>query len=253
MTTYVGADWADGLWVLVAIQDDTVRIHTEPAILNAWQEYDSETIFLIDMPIGLPEEGSRACDDEASNYLEPRDNTVFIVPTRDAVYAPDYESAKEKNRAAQSNKLGSQSWWLVPRIKEVDIFLEEYPTAKERMYESHPEVCFAKITDDAPLPKKDTKAGFDTRLELLEQMESEATEKIVEFAKERANEGEWHHRIQSGRIDDVLDAAVLALTGEKLGLSTRHSNISYPAFPTGDTHTDSKHLPMEIIHPHERK
>lgn len=35
MPRYVGADWADGLWVLVAIEDDTVQITTEPAILNA--------------------------------------------------------------------------------------------------------------------------------------------------------------------------------------------------------------------------
>lgn len=249
MTTYVGADWADGLWVLVAVKEDALQIHTEPAIFNAWQEYDSDTVFLIDMPIGLPEKGTRACDKEASEYLKSRRNTVFTVPTRDAVYTRDYKRAKVKNKDAGSDSLGSQSWWLIPRIKEVDIFLQEYSDAKARVYESHPELCFAKLAGGKALPKKETKDGLSRRLELLKRLEPELAQDISEFVNDRANGAAWYHRIQSGRIDDVLDAAVLAFTGKRLNLSTTQTTDSYPAYPTSETPTDRTGLPMEIIYP----
>lgn len=200
------------------------------------------------MPIGLPEEGQRACDEEASNYLQSRHSTVFSIPTREAVYAQDYKSAKTNNESG-SDSLGSQSWWLVPRIKEVDIFLQEYSNARQRVYESHPEVCFAKIAGDDPLPKKGTKDGVTRRLELLKEMEPALGEEIAEFVNDRDNGAVWHHRIQSGRTDDVLDAAVLAFTGKQLTLTTRKTTSSYPAFPMSETPTDSTGLPMEIIHP----
>lgn len=141
------------------------------------------------------------CDEEASNYLQSRRSTVFTVPTRDAVYTRDYESEKAKNEAAGSDSLGSQSWWLIPRIKEVDVFLQEYSDARNRVYESHPEVCFAKIGGDDPLPKKDTKQGLTTRLDLLEEIEPKLARNISEFVNDRTEDADWYHRIQSGRLD----------------------------------------------------
>jgi hypothetical protein len=35
---------------------------------------------------------------------------------------------------------------------------------------------------------------------------------VLDFVAERRTNSQWHHRVQSGRVDDVLDAAVLALT-----------------------------------------
>lgn len=250
MPTYVGADWASGLWVAVAVTADTVQIHTEPAIANVWHEYEKDGVFVIDMPIGLPADGPRLRDEEASGFLKSRSSTVFSVPAREAVYANDYEEAKRRNEEANCGGLGSQSWGLVPRIKEVDVFLQEYDAASERVYESHPEVCFAKIADGEELPKKDTTEGFERRLELLRKLDPELATAAQDFVTQRTGENsEWHHRIQSRRIDDVLDAAVLALTGKQLGLSSRTETDSYPKFPAETTQTDGENLPMEISYP----
>ena len=93
----------------------------------------------MDIPIGLPEEGERACDRAASNLLGNRSSSVFSIPCRDAVKAEDYHKARKEC----GGSLGSQSWWLFPRINEVDVFLQTVDEAKEKIYESHPEVCFA--------------------------------------------------------------------------------------------------------------
>lgn len=39
--TFVGVDWGDGLWVVVAIGDE-ITVSTEPSILNVWHEYGKD-------------------------------------------------------------------------------------------------------------------------------------------------------------------------------------------------------------------
>ena len=245
--TYVGVDWASGLWITVTLGDD-ISITTYPSILNVWHDHkQSAEAILVDIPIGLPESGTRACDRAAKSMLKDRSNTIFSVPGRDVVEIDDYCDAKEAN----DDSLGSQSWWLFPRIREVDVFLQEVNGAINRIYESHPEVCFAVLAGE-PIQSKNSEAGVDDRVALLKALDEDLHAEIREFVTERRDDAAWHHHISKGRIDDVVDAAVLAGTAAKLGLTERDTPADYPALPeTGDRPAEDPMLdiPMEIVFP----
>ena len=157
--TYVGVDWAGGLWVVVELGDE-VRVSTEPSILNVWAAYGERAdATLVDIPIGLPETDGRACDRAAQELLSERSSTVFSVPSREVVHAEDYESAV----GASEGSLGSQSWWLFPRIKEVDVFLREIDDAVDIVYESHPKGRRDDVVDAAVLAGTAAQIGVGRR------------------------------------------------------------------------------------------
>lgn len=226
MPSYLGVDWAGGCWLVVKTGDETL-VTTEPSIFNVWHEHgkaaDVQSI-LVDIPIGLPESGTRACDEKASEMLADRGSTIFSIPCREVVEADEYEDARKTN----DGSLGSQSWWLFPRIKEVDVFLQEHDEAIDKVYESHPEVCFTTLADESPTSKS-TKDGREERLEILSK-DQELYDEVEEIVRDREQGAEWHDRISKGRVDDVIDAAVLALTAKELKLSSRSVTDEYPAF-----------------------
>ncbi|WP_254824310.1 DUF429 domain-containing protein [Haloglomus halophilum] len=243
MATYLGVDWAGSCWLVVEA-GDRQAVTTEPSFLNVWHEHGRDAAsILVDIPIGLPESGTRACDEAAMDYLGPRRSTVFAIPSRAVVETDDYDTARELN----GDSLGSQSWWLFPRIREVDVFLQEYEDATDRVYESHPEVCFAALADGS-LPPKDTQAGRDERLALLDD-EPALHKCIDDVLTDREDGAAWHDRISSGKLDDVLDAAVLAYTAAQLDLGPRESDQEYPRLPASPNEDSELGLPMEIVHP----
>lgn len=246
MASYLGVDWASGCWVVVKTGDEPL-VSTEPSILNVWHEHGADVrSILIDVPIGLPESGVRACDVEASEYLAGRRSTVFSIPCRDAVEADTYKCARELS----GGSLGSQSWWLFPCIREVDVFLQECDEATDVIYESHPEVCFAGLTGDV-LEPKDTAAGRKDRLAALDET-ANLYDEVSEIVRTREDGAEWHERISKGRLDDVIDAAVLASTAARLDLGPRSEGSTYPALPAESEEIDDVlGVSMEIVYPGE--
>jgi predicted RNase H-like nuclease len=212
--TALGVDWARGCWVVVVLDGDDVTITTEPTILNVWHAHRDADAILVDVPIGLPETPPRDCDRSAASRLGDRHASVFDVPCRAAVEADGYEAARDAN----GGRLGSQSWGLVPRIREVDCFLDAHPAAEACVYESHPEVCYAAFAArtgaDDPGSKRES-AGLDARLSILDAVDEAFGAQVRDFVEARRDDSKWHHRIRSGRLDDVLDAAVLALTARR--------------------------------------
>lgn len=228
MDTHVGVDWASGSWVVVEATSETTTVGTEPSLLNVWHEYgDRANEILVDIPVHLQSEGTRECDREAKDFLGSRGSTVFWTPNIDAVTAEDYDKAVERN----TRGLGSHSWGLIPRIREVTALLDEVETAREKVYESHPEVCFKAYHGD-DLPSKKSDAGFKARKRCLSNNGGEAFEPVLNLVDERETSSQWHHRIQSGRIDDVLDAAILALTARNS--AGTYSTLPKDADPTCD-------------------
>jgi predicted RNase H-like nuclease len=66
-----------------------------------------------------------------------------------------------KARKANSDSLGSQSWWLFTRIREVDVFLQRHDEALSKTNESHPELCFRALADHE-LRSKSTEKSLKT-------------------------------------------------------------------------------------------
>lgn len=264
--TAVGVDWASGYWITAAITDDEdeVSLNAYPSIYNVWHDHQTADEILVDIPIGLPgesseeflDEGRRLCDVAARDALPSQiRSSVFPTPCRKAVEASDYETARDHNEAILGRGLGSQSWSLVPRIREVDVFLRNTSDAREIVRESHPEVCFAALADGLE-ERKATGAGLRTRREILADLDDDrlATafdDKKAEVDPDEGDDREyaaWKHRITKTRLDDVLDALVLAHTAsldetESLPTATDHLQNR------DDPPTDGCELPMEIVRP----
>lgn len=130
----------------------------------------------IDVPIGLPDRirgGGRAADRAARARLGAARSSVFPMPPRAAVYAPDYAAAKAASRAASEPPFAPsiQGYNIFPYVRAVDTLLRARPEVRGRVHEVHPEVAFHALNGGRALglPKKGTgaRAGLDFRRTLL--------------------------------------------------------------------------------------
>jgi Uncharacterized conserved protein len=245
--TGVGVDWASGRWVVVRYGDD-ISIGTAPSMLIAWEDHSDADQILVDIPIGLPsietpdqylEDGRRLCDAVARNRL-PRDlqSSVFAVPCREAVEAHTYEDAAEENEAVLWRGLSAQSWGIVPRIRETDVFLRTHPEALDTVRESHPEVCFSELSTAENIETSKTSVeGASEREDVLGSYDERLVEQY-ENVRERAETDTWKRRVSPSRLDDVLDAMVLAVTAVD-------ETETIPSNPP----VDAEDLPMEMVIP----
>jgi hypothetical protein len=81
-------------------------------------------LVLVDIPIGLPSNGRRACDLEARRLLgRPRASSVFPVPCREAVYENSYAEACRLNKQKLGIQISKQTWNIVKKIAEIDSYL----------------------------------------------------------------------------------------------------------------------------------
>lgn len=246
MGTYVGADWASNGWVAAELDDDGLSVGFYPTIWNLWHERgtDAEQI-LVDIPIGLPEDGRRTCDHEAKDCLGNRGSSVFLTPIREAVYEDNVEDAKEVQTDAIGYSISNQAWAIVPRIREVDTFLQETEQARDTVREGHPEISFNKLNNHEDVGTKSDEEGIDTRKKVMcDKLGIEENE--CNQTVHTLTEPTYARR---GAEDDVLDAIVLAVTARHVG----EGNYSIlPEESDGDKEhppTDEKGIPMEIVYP----
>lgn len=164
-----GADGCPGGWVVMALDlgndaiwtrlcrtaEELVHLVPEPAMLA------------VDIPIGLPERGPRACDVEAARLLGPaRRSCVFPAPIRPALGAPTRRAANALTRGLDGRGVSAQSWSIVPRIATLDRLLS--PALQRRVVETHPELAFLAWNGGRPLPHaKDTDPGRHERVRLI--------------------------------------------------------------------------------------
>lgn len=180
MTHWIaGLDGCRGAWAGVLIDLDDPTRHRSARFATVADLVDGpETPLMIgiDVPIGLPERvfgGGRTADKAARAYLGKGRSSVFPVPPRAAVYAPDYASAKDLSRAGSDPPFAPsiQCWNITPYIREVDGLLRARPSLAGRVREVHPELAFRRLNRDVPLlaGKKglEKEAGLAERRALL--------------------------------------------------------------------------------------
>lgn len=157
-----------------------VRIVVVPRFVEVLGLVDG--IVAVDMPIGLPEVGSRrACDTEARQALGPRRSSVFPAPSRKALAARSF---------AETTGLSIQAWNLIPKVTEVDQLWEP------RVREVSPELAFAVLAGAPMAHPKRTAAGRAERLHVLGLEETP--------------------RVPGAAADDILDALVCLLSAQRL-------------------------------------
>jgi predicted RNase H-like nuclease len=173
----------------------------------------------LDMPIGLPRSGRRAADAAARALLGPRRSSVFPAPVRAVLAEDSYEDALASSRSIDGRGLSTQTWTLVPKIREVDGCLT--PELQDRIREAHPELVFVRLTGaPSPWPKR-TAVGRQARIAILE----------------RWWHGPWN--LRGAAADDVIDAVALTVTARRIA--------SGNASELGDGARDETGLRMEVV------
>jgi predicted RNase H-like nuclease len=160
-------------------------------------------VVAVDVPIGLPMTGKRACDEAARKALGPAWPSVFMTPIRAVLEAPDYAAACTIGREREGWALSKQGWFIGDRI------LDATDHATERVVEAHPELSFLAMTERV-LPPKKSAPGLAERLLALGRHFGDVAA-LLRGAPAPA------------RADDALDALACAWTARRVlaGTATR--------------------------------
>jgi predicted RNase H-like nuclease len=210
-------------WVAVTIDGDERAISFLADVADALRDpFDRAGI---DIPIGMTENGERACDLLARAKLKPHASRVFTGARRwlwQEFSDPDTANREALRRGQK--RVSRQLWHLGPKIMEVDAFVRAHPAHDIR--EVHPELVFLRLNGGKPLAPKKSEEGDTLRRRLLKR---EGYREIDRWLNEM--------RIGTGaKRDDILDACAVAI-------ATRD-----PAghLPEGAPQLDACRLPMRI-------
>lgn len=185
---------------------------------------------LIDMPIGLPDRGERSCDREGRVLLGSRACTLFPVPVRKAVYSSDYTAACDANHSLQGRKFSIQMWNIIPKVRELDLWIRSNPELARGLREGHPELAFRRLSGDVIKHSKHSREGELVRAKILNtKVGWDLFSEIESFHRD-------HKRILS--LNDLLDAAVLAVMVKECG----KDRVTY----LGGGEVDGQGIPMRI-------
>jgi len=222
--TVLGVDgWRLG-WVGALLDGRSVRLLPLPSVADVLA-VPGVGVVAIDMPIGLSDDGARACDVAARDLLRPTGaaSSVFPAPVRAVLGTDDYAEARLLSLAAtrERRSLSAQAFQLTRSIRALDDALGDTPL--DHVAEVHPELSFrlglGGVTD-----RKGTASGTVQRLRALR------TVMDVEEALATAPPGV--------PMIDALDACAAAWSAQRLADRTAEC--------VGDGTIDRRGRPMRI-------
>jgi predicted RNase H-like nuclease len=233
----LGVDGCRAGWISVETKNQLHwNIEMFSTIQDLWERYSKALLILIDIPIGLRDNGPlpRLCDESARKFLtRKRSSSIFPTPCRLTLSALNYIEANEINRSKTGKGLSKQTWNITDKIKEVDKLLRNNMKAQNIFIESHPEACFAALNESLMQYYKKTDEGIKERLSILKKYYKDIkshVSKVIELYNNRGLE-----------VDDILDAWILAVSA-----SRGRSNLR---FLPDEFEYDSIGLPMRIAIP----
>ena len=230
---YIGVDGFRGGWIAAVLDHGDMRLLRYDDLSSLIEEYPVFDAFLIDMAIGLRNSTNEIRpDNEAKKELGPKASSVFPIPSRDAVYADGEEAQKQANIRTLGKSLAKQSIAIIPKIRELDAFLNAHPEYKNKILESHPEVDFARLNGSVLMSRKKEEPGPSQRIAILSEfLDQKELYRMYNKAKElRCNQ------------DDLIDAICLAVTG------ALYAHGQYETIPA-DPKLDEKGLFMKMTVP----
>ena len=220
----VGLDGYRKGWVAVRVDGETRELCFYSTIIELLaKKFD---VAAIDMPIGLPRRGERACDLAARRMLKPHSSRVFTGARRGLWGHASHAAANRALRSRGEPGISIQLWHLGNKICELDAAMT--PRRQARIREAHPELVFLRLNAGKPLPSKHTGEGIRLRMRLLR-------------AQGFREIGRWltRDRLGSGaKADDVLDACAVALAARDFHLRN--------VLPRGRADKDARGLKMQI-------
>jgi predicted RNase H-like nuclease len=219
----LGLDGFSKGWVAVLLDGDLREIRFCRNVAEALSiGFDRAAI---DIPIGMTDDGERACDLLARERLRPHSSRVFTGARR--WLWTEFSDPDRANRDAVlrgQKRVSRQLWHLGPKIMEADAYVRANRSHDIR--EAHPELVFLRLNAGKPLPPKKSEEGLRLRRRLLKR------EGIGAIDKWLTNE-----RIGTGaKCDDVLDACAVAIAARDVA----------GCVPEGRAPRDAYGLPMQI-------
>jgi predicted RNase H-like nuclease len=178
----------------------------------------------IDIPIGLPESGVRACDVEARRLLGPRRSSVFAAPVRSVLHCATYAEARRVLATLDGPSMSAQAFGIIRAVRHVDEALT--PADSDRVIEVHPELVLHALSG-TDLPPKKTPDGKAQRLAALRARFPDV-ERLVDGVPRPA------------RFDDAIDALACAVGAERW--------LRGDATLLGNSQTDRQGKPMRIAY-----
>ena len=219
----IGLDGFRNGWVAVLLDGDAHAIRFCHDVADALSvRFDRAAI---DIPIGMTDDGERACDLLARQRLRPHSARVFTGARRwlwTEFSDPDHANHDASRRGQK--RVSRQLWHLGPKIMDVDRFVRANRTHDIR--EAHPELVFLRLNDGKPLSSKKSADGIRLRRLLLKRAGIGAIDKWL--ANERIGTG--------AKSDDVLDACAVAIAARDVTA----------CLPDGAAPCDAYGLPMQI-------
>jgi predicted RNase H-like nuclease len=209
-----GVDGCAGGWLAVFVRPGggELRARIVPRFADVLDAPETPAAVAVDMPIGLPEQagpGGRAAENQVRPLLGARQSSVFSVPSRTAVYAPDYREACRiaLETSDPPRKVSKQLFNIAAKIREVDEALRAASAAK--VFEVHPELAFWRLNGERSLgePKKVKSRPYEPGLALRRRLLTAAgfPEDAVNGAPPRG-----------AGPDDLLDALACAVTARRI-------------------------------------
>ena len=221
---YIGVDGCRNGWIAAVLDHGDLRLEryeSIEALICRYPDFDS---FLIDMAIGLRDNADQIRPEQAAREeLGRKASSVFPIPSRSAVYAETEEEQKQANIKAFGKSLAKQSLAILPKIRELDLFLSSHPEYQNRILESHPELAFTRMKGSEVICNKKNYPGFTEREWILSEY---LGRKHLSYFYDEAKELQC-------KPDDMMDAVCLAVTG---ALYAHGLCETIPANPERDAH-----------------
>ena len=183
----VGADGCRDGWLAVVERGDELTAWIAPDFAALLSRVATDALIGIDIPIGLPDRGSRQCDIEARKLLgRPRRSSVFPAPLRSCLRDGTYAEVSAIHRYMDGRGMTKQTYSLLGKIREVDRCTRADHTLQERVREVHPELSFYHWNREKPMVhKKSRVAGRQERERLIEQVWPGERQRLMELLNGR--------------------------------------------------------------------
>ncbi len=216
---WIGVDGCRGGWIAVTIYDEGWRDFRIVDSIEKLAPAARDRV-MVDMPIGLPASGRRACDLAARAMLGAARSRVFLDARRPLLGRRSYDAA---NRWAKRDGAGvsRQLWNILPKLAELDRLMT--PERQGAICEAHRELGFGRRHGGPALPNKKTPAGRARRRDMVAAAGFGAIDAWLGAL-----------RGTGAAADDLLDACALALAAQD------------PRRVGGIVATDPRGLRMEI-------
>jgi predicted RNase H-like nuclease len=201
----------------VVVHAGQATVH--PDFASVLASLPDDTVVAVDMPIGLAdhhEPGGRDVDRAARAVLGPKRSSVFSAPPRCVLGVRTLPDARRRG-----GRLTLQTLNLLPRIEDVDRVMT--PALQSRVFEAHPELCFAAMSGGAPVMAPKRRAGGSAERRAILQRAGVVVPE----------------RPAGAAVDDLLDACALWWSARRI------ANGSASRVPDAPTH-DARGLRMEL-------